>query len=330
MSQDPLDQLGPAKHTGDPPDSTEPLEFDDEMNDVTVRIPVVRTSMSRRQTTPTLRVVAGRDMLKFITLPPGTDVVIGRDEHCDMRLGDLTVSKRHARVTADENGTITLFDLGSTNGTTVNTVPVMQQVLRAGDHVELGGVSLRLDNLSNQELGHLRRVIRRMESANRDPLTGLLTRSYLDDELSQLAYRCERADLPFACAFVDIDKFKPINDRYGHQVGDEVLRIIARLLMLGVRDSDPCVRYGGDEVLLFLPGNNESVAAEIAERIRRCIAGHDWERTAAGLRVTASFGVAERHRGEPLKQWLHRADQALYDAKRSGQNRVERASSRYG
>ena len=176
--------------------------------------------------------------------------------------------------------------------------------------------------LSAEELGHLRRVVSRLESANRCPMTGLLTRSFMQETLPGLVDRCERAEAPITCVFVDIDRFKSINDQHGHKVGDEVIRGIARLMMLGVRDNDPAIRYGGDEIVLILPGSKESLAMDVAERIRRMIAGHDWDRTAPGLRVTCSFGVSERVASESVTNWFDRTDKATYAAKHGGRNCV--------
>lgn len=295
--------------------------------EVTVKISRTQRIPSKGPTIPTLRVVAGRDMLKYATLAHEDQIVIGRDETAELRLSDVTVSKRHARVLTDESGTIMVEDLQSTNGTSVNAKPVTRTLLRPGDHLEVGGVSLRLDLLTLDELGHLSRVVQRLEASNRDALTRLLTRAFLDEELPQLVDRCVRGNFPLSCSFVDIDRFKEINDRFGHQIGDEVLVTIARLLMLSIRDNDPAVRYGGEEIVVFLPGSTEKGALDVSERIRRAIASHDWDRTAPGLRVTASFGVAELAAEEDPKRWLKRADQALYDAKRAGRNRVHRSSA---
>jgi diguanylate cyclase (GGDEF)-like protein len=265
-------------------------------------------------------------MLQFATIRPGEPIIIGRDESADLRIPDLTVSKRHARVTAVGDGTVRLEDLGSTNGTSVGGQDVQVAHLRSGDHVEVGAIGLRLDLLSDDELRHLARVVARLESANRDALTGLLNRAWLEEQLPTLIERYDRAGLPITCAFVDVDHFKRVNDNWSHAVGDEVLSAVARLLMLGVRDADPCVRYGGEEILLFLPGSGLGEGIDAAERIRASIASHDWGRTAEGLRVTASFGVAERAHGEDVRSWLDRADSALYAAKRAGRNRVFQAA----
>lgn len=308
------------------PQTLSPLEEFDEDDPVDVTQRLVRPGAVQRHLLPTLRVLAGRDLLRHVVLDADETVVLGRDERVHLRLNDPTVSKRHAQVTADSHGTITVKDLGSTNGTSVNSRPVSRAVLRPGDLLEVGAVSIRLDLLSLDEIGHLTRVVERLEAVNRDPLTGLLNRAFMDDELPVLIERWERSGIPVSCAFVDVDKFKSINDTFGHHVGDEVLRAVGRLVMVGVRDADPCVRYGGDEVVLFLPGSSEGKAAEVAERVRDYIDLHDWSRTADGLRVTSSFGVAERAEGESVLAWTQRADKALYAAKHAGRNRVQRAS----
>ena len=297
----------------------------EDLSEVTQRI--VHRGPLQRHRLPTIRVVAGRDLLRHVVLNAGEEILIGRDETCELRLTDPTVSKRHARVVADASNAITVFDLGSTNGTAVNSRAVTRTLLRPGDMLEVGGVSIRLDLLSLDELGHLARVVERLEAANRDPLTGLLSRAFIEDELPVLMEQWDRNGLPASCAFVDLDNFKSVNDTYGHHIGDEVLQAVGRLVLVSVRDADPAVKYGGEEIVLFLPGSEEEAAAQVSERVRRNILQHDWNRTSAGLNVTASFGVAERHEGESIRDWIRRADEALYKAKRSGRNRVVRSSS---
>jgi two-component system, cell cycle response regulator len=300
---------------------------EDDSSDITMRLPSRSASRPRLRQTPTLRVGAGRDMLRFTTLEPGKIILIGRDESADLRINDITVSKRHARVVVGSDGDIVIHDLDSTNGTSINARQISRAELKPGDHLEVGAVSVRLDLMSDDELRHLAQVVERLESANRDPLTGLLTRAWLDDDLPTLAEQYARAELPFSCAFVDVDHFKSVNDRWSHAVGDDVLSAIARLLMLGVRDADPCVRYGGEEIVLFLPGSDEVAAVEVAERVRAGIANHEWSRTAEGLLITASFGVAVKRRSESIRDWIGRADRAVYAAKHAGRNRVICASS---
>jgi len=271
---------------------------------------------------PTLRVVAGPELLRYLPFLPGDEVLVGREEPCDMILGDASVSRRHARVVSDERGSIFVEDLGSTNGTRINGVAITREELKPGDQLELGTVALRLDHMSSDEMAHLERIQAQLHAAGRDPLTGLKTRAWIEDELPAVAERYQASRMPFSIVFIDLDHFKGINDTFGHAVGDEVLRTAGRLMMLNVRDSDVCVRYGGEELLVFLPGSHRDRAAEIAERIRSSLEEHDWSRTVANLSVTASFGVAELEGYESVAAWMERADKALYAAKSGGRNRV--------
>lgn len=293
----------------------------------TVTLNFRRDSSRSAFTLPTLRVVAGPDMLRFCSVYPDASVVIGRDASCDLTLMDASVSRRHAMVSSGPQGILTLQDLGSTNGTTHNGRPVHAPVrLSVGDHVETGGVTLRVDRLGLDELAHLARVVERLSLANKDPLTGLATRHYVKEELPALMLRFEHVKLPVTTVFFDVDHFKAVNDTFGHSVGDEVLRAGARLMVLSVRDSDTCVRYGGEEFFAVLPNCDEMGGWHTAERLRMAIAKHDWEHYAPGLRVTASLGVAQHRIGESLEEWLNRADKAMYHAKATGRNRTVRAS----
>lgn len=293
----------------------------------TRKVFVRRQGPDRKMVVLTLRVVAGRDMLRFVTLQQVDDATIGRDESGALVLTDESVSRRHARITCSEDGRVFVQDLGSTNGTAVNGHPIEHAEIRPGDQLEIGAVALRLDLLSLMEVEHLQTVLDRLEANNRDPLTGLLNRGWLDDELPTLVSEATRAGLGYACLFVDIDNFKSVNDRFGHQVGDEVLVAVARLLMVGARETDACVRYGGEELLLLLHGTEEHNAMEVAERVRRSVEEHDWARTNPGLEVTVSIGVAGVRSRESLKEWINRADRALYAAKAGGRNRVVPASA---
>jgi diguanylate cyclase (GGDEF)-like protein len=172
----------------------------------------------------------------------------------------------------------------------------------------------------------LARIQERLNAADRDPLTGLMARTFLDDGMPLLVDRCNKANVPIAAIFMDLDNFGKINKVHQHHIGDQVLQATARLILLGIRDSDPCVRYGGEEILIVLPGASEKAGHEIAERIRRSIAGHDWERSAAGLKVTASVGIAEKGPDESTATWIAKADKAMLHSKQSGKNRSTCAS----
>jgi diguanylate cyclase (GGDEF)-like protein len=270
--------------------------------------------------------VAGQDVLRFMVLQTGASMELGRDADCALSLSDASVSRRHARLQSAEGGAFTVEDLDSRNGVFVNGARQTKGLLQAGDLLELGSVPLRYERVSLEELAHLRSVVERLEAGDRDPLTGLLTRRFLDDALPSILERADRGGQPVSAIFVDVDRFKAINDGFGHPVGDDVLRQIARLLAFSVREGESCVRYGGEELLVVAEATIEEGAFELAERFREAVEVYDWPRIAAGLAVTVSGGTAERRRGEDGREWLERADRALYKAKNDGRNRVVRAS----
>jgi diguanylate cyclase (GGDEF)-like protein len=165
------------------------------------------------------------------------------------------------------------------------------------------------------------------ESAERDPLTGLGNRRHLARRCAELLPAAVRDNRPLAVAQLDIDHFKQINDRHGHAAGDRVLVALAQLLRENTRNRDVLVRHGGEEFVLVMPGMSLDGAAEVCERLRDCVAGHAWHAAeASDLAITVSIGLAAAPSYE-LSQLLHRADRALYRAKRSGRNRVERETA---
>jgi two-component system, cell cycle response regulator len=287
--------------------------------------PVTRLSTAGAPAIPLLRVVAGHDALRFALLDKRRAIEVGRGAGCALLLTDASVSRRHARL-AFVDGELRVEDLGSRNGTRVNGKDVREGRLRPGDRLEVGSVLLRFERVTPSELSHLRGVLARLAASDRDPLTGLLTRAYLE-KLPSLLERSARKGRKTSALFVDVDRFKRINDNFGHATGDDVLRQLARLLLFDVREREVCIRYGGEELLVILEGADEGHATAIAERLRQAIESHDWTRLAKRLVVTISCGIAERRPREPVRAWLERADSALYAAKRRGRNRVLRVSA---
>ncbi|MEO2069111.1 MAG: diguanylate cyclase [Desulfurobacteriaceae bacterium] len=155
----------------------------------------------------------------------------------------------------------------------------------------------------------------------KDALTGVNNRYTVE----QLEEQIEKAgkDLKFSVVMMDIDHFKKINDTYGHDVGDFVLKRLAEEVRKVIRDSDTLVRYGGEEFLIYLPNTSKEDAFKLAERIRKHIEKIDLCPNGKKLSITVSLGVAERENGEPLCDVIKKADEALYKAKELGRNRVE-------
>src|SRR3954454_1187805 len=156
-----------------------------------------------------------------------------------------------------------------------------------------------------------------------DPLTHLPNRRYAEARLDGLL----SAGSAPALAVVDVDHFKAINDAVGHPGGDAVLRIVAELLVAGVRDTDEVCRWAGDEFVILLPDTTAEQAERALERIRRAIASYDWSEIGVEKPVTISVGIASAARGDDRRTLFAAADGVLYDAKRSGRDRVVRLSA---
>ncbi len=165
------------------------------------------------------------------------------------------------------------------------------------------------DNLaraSQERLKHL---------AATDPLTGLLNRRSMDIHLQQAVHHRD----PAALLLGDVDNFKQINDAFGHDAGDRVLEAIGETLRQAVADHALVARWGGEEFLILIPGDNGTHAARLAERIRRLVPGC-WQESERP--VTMSIGIARLQAGDTVARFANRADQALLEAKRAGRNRV--------
>jgi diguanylate cyclase (GGDEF)-like protein len=169
-------------------------------------------------------------------------------------------------------------------------------------------------------LGDFRRVA---SQAKTDSLTGLANRWAFDEELALEWRRAERVGDPLGLILLDIDNFKSINDTYGHQVGDSVLRHVGEVLAGSVRQVDLAARYGGEEFGVIVPEADLTGAIELAERLRTVLAAEQIALPDGGvLSVTASFGAAVKGDLAGGEQLVAAADEALYEAKRSGKNRV--------
>lgn len=168
----------------------------------------------------------------------------------------------------------------------------------------------------------LHNIVRRQ--AVTDDLTDLANRRRFIESLGQEVARSARLETPLALVLFDLDHFKLVNDRCGHQVGDDVLRSAADVIRARVRETDLAARIGGEEFAVILPGTDLEGAVSLAENLRRDISV-GVELPDDDLILTASFGVAEHHPGEPAETLIGVADRALYRAKAEGRNRVQAA-----
>src|SRR5687767_11981349 len=173
---------------------------------------------------------------------------------------------------------------------------------------------------ANERLRHMSRT---------DGLTGLDNRRYIEQQLDLMFAHGERLSEPLSCVMCDLDRFKSVNDEYGHQAGDAVLKQFAGLLKKEAREIDLVGRYGGEEFIVLLPGTVLDAAVTFAERVRKQVEAHTFVFEGGSLRRTLSLGVA----GWPHPRVAHSdglvraADDALYVAKETGRNRVIRFDS---
>lgn len=181
-----------------------------------------------------------------------------------------------------------------------------------------GGILL-LDNA--KLIGDLIKKNMMLENmALKDELTGLFNRHSLDQTIVAEMQRQNRYQEPVTLIMLDLDHFKTVNDRFGHDAGDMVLVEAARRVIKGIRSTDFLFRWGGEEFLILMPNTSLEGAAFVADKLRCALLGAPIEPVGT---VTASFGVAERKPGESREDWFRHVDQAMYRAKRGGRNRVE-------
>lgn len=188
----------------------------------------------------------------------------------------------------------------------------------------------------HDELDKSARVIRDLQrnleivrrEAMTDGLTGLANRKSFDQELKRMMNDAKMTGTPFTLLMIDIDHFKSFNDNFGHQVGDQVLRLVGRTLIDGIKGRDFAARYGGEEFAIILPESNIMAGMAVGNSLRKAIATKDVMNRTSGEklgRITMSVGVAESVSGETPEEMIERADSALYTAKHNGRNQVAAA-----
>ncbi len=206
--------------------------------------------------------------------------------------------------------------------------------LRAEVELERARRETELSQLKNVQLAGALTDVQRLNEAlldkaqaleelsQRDALTGLYNRRFLHARMSEEIQRFARYATPFSLAVYDIDRFKEVNDRHSHTIGDKVLATLAQVVSAALRDSDRHVRFGGEEFAVLLPETGLDAARATVEKLRLRIAEYDWTTIAPGLAVTISAGVAGAAAGESMEELFDRADALLYRAKRTGRNRT--------
>jgi diguanylate cyclase (GGDEF)-like protein len=291
--------------------------------------------VTERNTEPTLTVPAGDKtetaMLTVITgfnagqvfMLDGTHLIIGRGNDTTVPVEDAGVSRAHARISKEGNDWF-VEDMGSTNGTFVAATPVRGRTLLArGDRIQLGpSLMLRFDITDRQEAELQHRLY---ESSTRDALTRAYNRKYLMERLTAEVAHSRRHRVKMSVLILDLDRFKVLNDTYGHLAGDAVLRAVSQTVQKLIRVEDLLARYGGEEFVILARSTGRTDATRLAERIRKTVEELEVPTGQHVVKCTVSIGLAPLsdvgEHGGP-NEILSLADERLYRAKNSGRNRV--------
>ena len=237
-------------------------------------------------------------------------------------MADDNVSRIHVELKHTADGGVSLTDRESRNGTFVNGERIDSTALQDGDKLRIGTNSMFKFAFADQQDASFQEQL--YESASQDPLTGLYNRRHIETQLEAEYAYAMRHRVPVSIIMIDLDHFKPINDTYGHQVGDELLVAFAHLLKDALRTEDLAVRFGGEEFVVVCRGIESNVARLVANRLRQSVErAHMLEgRPEATLTISAGVASAPHPGIKDPKGLLEAADAALYRAKGSGRNRV--------
>lgn len=286
---------------------------------------VPSNGLHQQKLTPTLVCFEGAERGKSFPLTR-PETVIGRSPDADIIINDELASRRHARVlltqaAGDDEPQCFIEDTQSRNGTDVNGKPISSRVrLRTLDRVQIGttiyGYVIKDDTEVRVQESFF-------ELATQDALTGLNNRRQFMALVAHHIARAQRSGNTIALLVVDADRFKSINDEYGHDIGDKVLAHIAGVIRDSCRAEELPARWGGEEFVVLLPDCEREGARAAGERIRSAIEAARLDLHDAQIAVTVSVGAAAMHENVNFDTLFRAADQQLLHAKRDGRNRVQ-------
>ena len=248
------------------------------------------------------------------------EMIIGRGGNCKIVINEQSVSRQHAMCsrTGDDIG---LEDLGSSNGTFVNDKKIDGKVtLNDGDFIRLGNLLFKYFTHNNIDNIFADKIYR---MATIDGGTQTFNKKYLLESLDSEFKYSRTHGQPLTMIYFDLDHFKKVNDTYGHNAGDFILKETATVVKSLIRKEDVFCRFGGEEFVILLPNTEAKTAYETAERIRLKMESHPFKFESHDLKQTASFGVSQLNASmtEP-KHLLDDADRKLYKSKQNGRNQV--------
>lgn len=254
-------------------------------------------------------------------LAMGRTLVIGRDPEAGVSVPEVpSISRRHAMLRYS-GSSVSIEDLGSTNGTYVNGELIRERsLLKSGDRFQVAAVHFKFLHEQDVEHAYYEAI---SELVTKDGLTEVFNKRKFDEEAEREVARAVRYKRPLSLVLVDLDNFKEVNDSYGHLCGDFVLKQVTGILSQLLRPEQLIARIGGDEFAILCPETELDGAVTLAQKLRDRVASLDYSYCDFRVAVTCSFGVARLAPDMAGPREVYdAADRALYDSKRAGRNRV--------
>ncbi len=280
---------------------------------------VSRTPGKGMREEPYLIVLAGGSIGMMHKLRADATTLIGRGLDADVRLEDEGVSRRHAKITLAASADPVLEDMGSSNGTFVNGERIQKHVLKDGDKVQIGSISiLKFSYQDDFERTFQQQLFDR---GIKDGLTNIYNKKYFLDRFDSEYAHARRHKRDLSLLLFDIDSFKNINDSYGHPAGDLVLKELTGIVATTLRTADVFVRYGGDEFIVMMRDIDDAGALVVAQRIRKLTKHYKFLFGDIAIPVTVSIGIGTLSDDmNDASELVETADKYLYRAKRAGRN----------
>jgi len=270
------------------------------------------------QLTPYLRIQSPNNEIHRLRISNGF-IVLGRGHNCDLTLNDEMISREHCRVWLDGSGNVNVLDLESTNGSEIDDKKINQEILQPHNRLKIGKHIIKIEYKDAEEI---RQEELLQSAATTDPLTGISNRKWFEERVNQIVQAAAESNQSIAIVMVDIDHFKQVNDVYGHQTGDVVIKGVAEILNACKRQQDLLARYGGEEFIVCLPDSNPENTMLFCERVRREISNTTFRFGKEQIKVTASLGGVSDiiNQESNLQEMTALADKALYHSKKAGRD----------
>jgi len=274
---------------------------------------------------PVIIVSSGTEQGRIISLAQYKSILVGRDKECELRVYDPSCSRKHVEIFVDDNQRVFLKDLGSTNGSKLNGKRLEKESaieIKDGDRIQLGdATNLRHTLMPEQDARVQMDVYFR---ATRDRLTNAFNRHHFDEALDREVSYQRRTGHGLGILFFDVDHFKRINDTFGHPGGDEVLREIGTRVPTVIRNEDIFARVGGEEFGILVRNDTLEGMRILAERLRLAMEKKsvDFEGREVWFTVSVGLTLITGNHDLTATNLFQLADDALYEAKNAGRNRV--------